>query len=59
MVLALTQIAAIQRCDAAPFYLFEDIHAVLDAQCRMAVGSILLCPTQTQAHLLTFPRIVV
>jgi len=43
-VVALTLIFAIQRCDPAPFYLFDEIDAALDPQYRTAVGSILcLC----------------
>lgn len=41
-VVALTLIFAIQRCDPAPFYLFDEIDAALDPQYRTAVGSILL-----------------
>lgn len=40
-VVALTLIFAIQRCDPAPFYLFDEIDAALDPQYRTAVGSIL------------------
>ena len=40
-VVALTLIFAIQRCDAAPFYLFDEIDSALDPQYRTAVGSIL------------------
>ena len=40
-VVALTLIFAIQRCDPAPFYLFDEIDAALDPQYRAAVGSIL------------------
>lgn len=39
-VVALTLIFAIQRCDPAPFYLFDEIDAALDPQYRTAVGSI-------------------
>ncbi|KAK6247498.1 hypothetical protein QUC31_019063 [Theobroma cacao] len=38
-VVALTLIFAIQRCDPAPFYLFDEIDAALDPQYRTAVGS--------------------
>lgn len=41
-VVALALIFAIQRCDPAPFYLFDEIDAALDPQYRTAVGSILL-----------------
>ncbi len=40
-MVALTLIFAIQRCDPAPFYLFDEIDAALDPQYRTAVGSIL------------------
>jgi ABC-type polar amino acid transport system ATPase subunit len=40
-VVALALIFAIQRCDTAPFYLFDEIDAALDPQYRTAVGSIL------------------
>lgn len=47
-VVALTLIFAIQRCDPAPFYLFDEIDAALDPQYRTAVGSILtFCCSQT------------
>ncbi|RZC53641.1 hypothetical protein C5167_012493 [Papaver somniferum] len=38
-VVALTLIFAIQRCDPAPFYLFDEIDAALDPQYRTAVGN--------------------
>ncbi|XP_023728223.1 structural maintenance of chromosomes protein 3 isoform X1 [Lactuca sativa] len=38
-VVALALIFAIQRCDPAPFYLFDEIDAALDPQYRTAVGS--------------------
>jgi structural maintenance of chromosome 3 (chondroitin sulfate proteoglycan 6) len=37
-VVALALIFAIQRCDPAPFYLFDEIDAALDAAHRTAVG---------------------
>ncbi|KAF9676305.1 hypothetical protein SADUNF_Sadunf09G0125000 [Salix dunnii] len=42
-VVALTLIFAIQRCDPAPFYLFDEIDAALDPQYRTAVGNIDEC----------------
>jgi structural maintenance of chromosome 3 (chondroitin sulfate proteoglycan 6) len=39
-VVALALIFAIQRCDPAPFYLFDEIDAALDPQYRTAVASI-------------------
>ncbi|PHU14416.1 Structural maintenance of chromosomes protein 3 [Capsicum chinense] len=38
-VVALALIFAIQRCDPAPFYLFDEIDAALDPQYRTAVGN--------------------
>lgn len=38
-LVALALIFAIQRCDPAPFYLFDEIDAALDAQHRKAVAS--------------------
>ncbi|CAL5093159.1 unnamed protein product [Urochloa decumbens] len=40
-VVALTLIFAIQRCDPAPFYLFDEIDAALDPQYRTAVGNVI------------------
>lgn len=37
-LVALAMIFAIQRCDPAPFYLFDEIDAALDAQHRKAVA---------------------
>ncbi|EPS70785.1 hypothetical protein M569_03975, partial [Genlisea aurea] len=39
-VVALALIFAIQRCDPAPFYLFDEIDAALDPQYRTAVGNL-------------------
>ncbi|XBI58586.1 hypothetical protein VPH35_039799 [Triticum aestivum] len=39
-VVALTLIFAIQQCDPAPFYLFDEIDAALDSQYRTAVGNV-------------------
>ncbi|KAJ4833384.1 hypothetical protein Tsubulata_032960, partial [Turnera subulata] len=38
-VVALALIFAVQRCDPAPFYLFDEIDAALDPQYRTAVGN--------------------
>ncbi|KAL0437109.1 UNVERIFIED_CONTAM: Structural maintenance of chromosomes protein 3 [Sesamum radiatum] len=38
-VVALALIFSIQRCDPAPFYLFDEIDAALDPQYRTAVGN--------------------
>ncbi|KAJ1255362.1 hypothetical protein BS78_K254900 [Paspalum vaginatum] len=40
-LVALTLIFAIQRCDPAPFYLFDEIDAALDPQYRTAVGNMI------------------
>ncbi|CAL5049378.1 unnamed protein product [Urochloa decumbens] len=40
-MVALTLIFAIQRCDPAPFYLFDEIDAALDTQYRTAVGNMI------------------
>ncbi|TPX59672.1 hypothetical protein PhCBS80983_g02285 [Powellomyces hirtus] len=46
-LVALALIFAIQRCDPAPFYLFDEIDAALDAQYRTAVAAMIhsLAPT--------------
>lgn len=40
-LVALALIFAIQRCDPAPFYLFDEIDAALDPQYRTAVGNMI------------------
>ncbi|VEL09066.1 unnamed protein product, partial [Protopolystoma xenopodis] len=40
-LVALTLIFAIQKCDPAPFYLFDEIDAALDAQYRKAVADMI------------------
>ncbi|TPX67208.1 hypothetical protein SpCBS45565_g03913 [Spizellomyces sp. 'palustris'] len=40
-LVALALIFAIQRCDPAPFYLFDEIDAALDAQYRTAVAAMI------------------
>ncbi|CAJ0751951.1 750_t:CDS:10 [Entrophospora sp. SA101] len=40
-LVALTLIFAIQQCDPAPFYLFDEIDAALDAQYRTAIASMI------------------
>jgi structural maintenance of chromosome 3 (chondroitin sulfate proteoglycan 6) len=37
-LVALALIFAIQQCDPAPFYLFDEIDAALDAQYRRSVA---------------------
>jgi structural maintenance of chromosome 3 (chondroitin sulfate proteoglycan 6) len=45
-LVALALIFSIQRCDPAPFYLFDEIDAALDPQYRTTVAAML----RTQAH---------
>ncbi|KAG2331872.1 hypothetical protein Bca52824_003052 [Brassica carinata] len=40
-IVALALIFAIQKCDPAPFYLFDEIDAALDTQYRTAVGNMI------------------
>jgi structural maintenance of chromosome 3 (chondroitin sulfate proteoglycan 6) len=40
-LVALALIFAIQRCDPAPFYLFDEIDAALDAEYRIAVAKLM------------------
>lgn len=49
---ALALVFAIQQCDPAPFYLFDEIDANLDAQYRTAVANMLqeISDQQTQAE---------
>ncbi|TVU26601.1 hypothetical protein EJB05_29155, partial [Eragrostis curvula] len=42
-VVALALIFAIQKCDSAPFYLFDEIDAALDPQYRTAIASMIRC----------------
>lgn len=39
--MALATVFAIQKCDPAPFYLFDEIDANLDAQYRTAVAAMI------------------
>ena len=53
-LVALALIFAIQKCDPAPFYLFDEIDQALDAQHRKAVSGVL--PWFLPHHVaLTFP----
>ena len=40
-VVALTFILALQRCDPAPFYLFDEVDAALDPDYRGAVAGVI------------------
>ena len=40
-VVALAFILAIQRCDPAPFYLFDEVDAALDPEFRIAIANLL------------------
>ena len=46
---ALALVFAIQQCDPAPFYLFDEIDANLDAQYRTAVAQMLQSISQQQS----------
>ena len=51
-LVALTLIFAIQKCDPAPFYLFDEIDQALDAQHRKAVaGQVIFMPS---AHICSY-----
>ena len=51
-LVALTLIFAIQQCDPAPFYLFDEIDANLDAAHRTAVASMIHAMSE-QAQFIT------
>ncbi|KAL3314761.1 Structural maintenance of chromosomes protein 3 [Cichlidogyrus casuarinus] len=51
-LVALTLIFAIQKCDPAPFYLFDEIDAALDAQYRKAVAD-MIKELKTEAQFIT------
>ena len=51
-VVALTFILAMQQCDPAPFYLFDEVDAALDIEHRKAVASIIR--EQVTLHISTF-----
>ena len=46
-VVALALIFAVQRCDPAPFYLFDEIDAALDPQYRTTVAQMLKSQVNT------------
>jgi structural maintenance of chromosome 3 (chondroitin sulfate proteoglycan 6) len=48
---ALALVFAIQQCDPAPFYLFDEIDANLDAQYRTAVAEMLRSISEQQSSL--------
>ncbi|ETE67700.1 Structural maintenance of chromosomes protein 3, partial [Ophiophagus hannah] len=50
-LVALALIFAIQKCDPAPFYLFDEIDQALDAQHRKAVSDILIKHFNMMLHL--------
>eukprot|EP00850_Spirogloea_muscicola_P019286 SM000187S03903 [mRNA] locus=s187:97887:106614:- [translate_table: standard] len=52
-VVALALIFAIQRCDPAPFYLFDEIDAALDPQYRTAVGNMIRRQAEKEMQFIT------
>jgi structural maintenance of chromosome 3 (chondroitin sulfate proteoglycan 6) len=50
---ALALVFAIQQCDPAPFYLFDEIDANLDAQYRTAVAAMLQQLSETAQFICT------
>ena len=52
-LVALTMIFAIQRCDPAPFYLFDEVDAALDAEYRRAVASVISDLSKTAQFIMT------
>eukprot|EP00850_Spirogloea_muscicola_P014975 SM000111S18798 [mRNA] locus=s111:204108:212996:+ [translate_table: standard] len=52
-VVALALIFAIQRCDPAPFYLFDEINAALDPQYRTAVGNMIRRQAEKEMQFIT------
>ena len=49
-LVALTLIFAIQKCDPAPFYLFDEIDQALDTQHRKAVAGTMLSSNKHTTH---------
>lgn len=49
-LVALALIFAIQQCDPAPFYLFDEIDAALDAQYRRSVAGMLWISLDSKSH---------
>ncbi|KAE9402346.1 RecF/RecN/SMC protein [Gymnopus androsaceus JB14] len=52
-LVALATVFAIQKCDPAPFYLFDEIDANLDAQYRTAVASMIQSLSSTGQFIVT------
>ncbi|KIK63824.1 hypothetical protein GYMLUDRAFT_40909 [Collybiopsis luxurians FD-317 M1] len=52
-LVALATVFAIQKCDPAPFYLFDEIDANLDAQYRTAVASMIQSLSSTAQFIVT------
>lgn len=52
-IVALTLIFAIQRLDPAPFYLFDEIDANLDATHRQAVANLIHKQAESQTQFIT------
>lgn len=52
-LVALALIFAIQKCDPAPFYLFDEIDQALDAQHRKAVSGARLSRGRCKGHIIS------
>lgn len=52
-LVALATVFAIQKCDPAPFYLFDEIDANLDAQYRTAVAAMIQSMSSTAQFITT------
>lgn len=52
-IVALSLIFAIQRLDPAPFYLFDEIDANLDASHRQSVAELIKKQTKTKTQFIT------
>ena len=46
-VVALAFILAIQKCDPAPFYLFDEVDAALDPEFRSAIANLIADQVRT------------
>jgi structural maintenance of chromosome 3 (chondroitin sulfate proteoglycan 6) len=49
-LVALTMIFAIQRCDPAPFYLFDELDQALDSTYRSAVANLIKKQSRSEEH---------